>query len=162
MYDELQKEIHSLLIGESIFISNAANFAAHLYHNLPDVNWVGFYLQSYDDLLLGPFQGQMACSRLPKGKGVCGDAAKTLQSIIVENVHAYTGHIACSPDSNSEIVIPLIKRNNFYGVLDIDSPIFNRFSEEDKIGLESLVNILMSVSDMTTLEKYYKFDYKHH
>jgi GAF domain-containing protein len=155
IYKNLQKELVSLFHGESNFIANASNLAALLFNELPDISWCGFYLQTKKGLLLGPFHGNPACIRLPEGKGVCGAAATSLKTIIVADVEQFPGHIACDSRSKSEIVVPLIKDGKFYGVLDIDSTSYNRFGEEDRLGLEAIAGILMSCSEMSGVENYY-------
>ncbi len=139
LYENLVLQLRSLLAGERDFIANAANFASLLYHSLPDLNWAGFYLLKDEELVLGPFQGKPACVRIKVGKGVCGVAAAQRETIIVANVHDFPGHIACDSASNSEIVVPLRKGSSLLGVLDIDSPQFGRFDEEDAQGLNRLV-----------------------
>src|SRR5262245_51218876 len=126
----------ALLGGERDRIANLANCAALLWQELPDINWVGFYLLRNGELVVGPFQGKPACVRIAIGKGVCGTAAQRRESIVVPNVHEFPGHIACDSASNSEIVVPMIKDGALLGVLDIDSPMLNRFSEEDRRVLE--------------------------
>lgn len=120
-----------------------ANISALLFNHLEDVNWAGFYLFKEDQLVLGPFQGQPACIRIPLGKGVCGTSASTRTVQRIADVHQFEGHIACDAASNSEIVIPLVIEDTLIGVLDIDSPIFERFSEEDESGLVEIANILV-------------------
>jgi len=139
LYENLVLQLRSLLEGERDFIANAGNFASLLYHSLPDLNWAGFYLLKDEELVLGPFQGKPACVRIKVGKGVCGVAAAQRETIIVANVHDFPGHIACDSASNSEIVVPLQKGGSLLGVLDIDSPQFGRFDEEDAQGLNRLV-----------------------
>jgi GAF domain-containing protein len=146
LYASLAAQLRSLLEGETDFIANAANFAALLYHALPDVNWTGLYLLRGDELVLGPFQGQPACVRIAMGKGVCGTAAQQRQTILVDNVHDFPGHIACDSASNSEIVVPLIKNERLMGVLDLDSPLFGRFDNEDAQGLNELTEVFVSMS----------------
>lgn len=146
LYANLQLQLRSLLEGERDFIANAANFSSLLYHSLPDLNWAGFYLLKDDELVLGPFQGQPACVRIAIGKGVCGTAAQQRQSILVDNVHDFPGHIACDSASNSEIVVPLIANDELIGVLDLDSPSFSRFDDEDARGLNELVEIFVRSS----------------
>src|SRR6267378_403918 len=131
LYANLQSQLRSLFDGERDFIANAANLCSLLYHSLPDLNWAGFYLSKGDELVLGPFQGKPACVRIPIGKGVCGTAAEQRQTILVDNVHDFPGHIACDSASNSEVVVPLIKAERLLGVLDLDSPSFARFDDED-------------------------------
>lgn len=141
LYTELLAQLRSLLEGETDFIANAANFSSLLFHSLPDLNWAGFYLLKGDELVLGPFQGKPACVRIEMGEGVCGAAAEQRQTIIVANVHEFPGHIACDSDSNSEIVVPLVKDDQLVGVLDLDSPKVARFDEEDARGLNELVEL---------------------
>ena len=143
LYANLQAQLRSLLEEEHDFIANAANFSSLLYHSLPDVNWVGFYLSKDDNLVLGPFQGKPACMRIAFAKGVCGTAAEQRQTILVDNVHEFPGHIACDSESNSEIVVPLIKQDRLIGVLDLDSPLFARFDDEDAKGLNELAQIFV-------------------
>ena len=121
-YRELALQLSGLLSGERDSIANAANTAALLYHALPDVNWVGFYLLKEGELVLGPFQGKPACVRIALGRGVCGTAAQARRSVVVPDVHAFPGHIACDTASRSELVVPLIARDALVGVLDLDSP----------------------------------------
>jgi len=147
LYSLLKRQAVSLFEGETDIIANMANFSSLLYHSLPTVNWVGFYIVKNDELVLGPFQGNPACVRLQLGKGVCGTSALTRTSIIVPNVHIFDGHIACDSASNSELVIPLIKNDVLFGVLDIDSPVFNRFDEIDCAELEELTTILLTFSE---------------
>ncbi len=144
LYAELEKALHALLAGERDFIANTANTAALLYHELPDVNWVGFYRLVGDELVLGPFQGKPACVRIPLGKGVCGTAAAQRETVLVPDVHDFPGHIACDSASNSEIVVPLVKDGQLLGVLDLDSPRVGRFDEADQAGLEQLAAVLMA------------------
>jgi L-methionine (R)-S-oxide reductase len=144
LYDLLASQLRSLLAGESDFIANAANFAALLFHTLPDLNWAGFYLYKDGELVLGPFQGQPACVRIALGKGVCGTAAARRETVLVDNVHEFPGHIACDSASNSEIVVPLLKEDRLIGVLDLDSPSFARFNEDDARGLNELAAIFVA------------------
>lgn len=139
-YQSLVKQTESLITGEPNIIANMANISALLFTSLDDVNWAGFYLiDSPTELVLGPFQGNPACIRIPLGKGVCGTAAATAQTQLVEDVHAFAGHIACDAASNSEIVIPVHKNGEVFAVLDIDSPSIARFDADDQQGLEALV-----------------------
>ncbi len=147
LYANLAEQLRSLLAGESDFIANAANLSSLLYHSLPDLNWAGFYLSKGEQLVLGPFQGKPACVRIAMGNGVCGTAAKQRQTILVDNVHDFPGHIACDSASNSEIVIPLVKHERLLGVLDLDSPSFARFNDEDARGLNELVKIFIAMSE---------------
>lgn len=142
-YETLSKQLDALLTGENDMIANLSNASALLNQFLTEINWVGFYLMKEGELVLGPFQGLPACVRIPVGRGVCGAAVEQKKTIVVEDVHAFPGHIACDAASNSEIVIPLIKNDEVIGVLDIDSPIKNRFSNEDEQGLTIFVNVLM-------------------
>src|ERR1700730_1073329 len=147
MYSNLQAQIRSLLKGESDFIAKAANFSALLYNSLPDLNWAGFYLLKVGELVLGPFQGKPACVRIAMGKGVCGTAAQQRETILVDNVHEFPGHIACDSESNSEIVVPLVKDGELMGVLDLDSPVFGRFDEQDARGLNELAAIFLDYTE---------------
>ncbi len=126
-------------------VTNLANLSAIIMENIPNLNWVGFYLFNGDFLYLGPFQGKAAVTKIDLGKGVCGTSAKTRETIIVDDVHKFPGHIPCDCDSASEIVIPIIKNNKLFGVLDIDSPIKNRFDEDLKNMLEKLVKLLVDI-----------------
>ncbi|MFQ3542485.1 GAF domain-containing protein [Halobacillus rhizosphaerae] len=130
-YQLLIKQLHALCTGETDDIANLSNASSLLNQFLEDVNWVGFYLWKEDQLVLGPFQGLPACVRIPSGKGVCGTAVKERQVQKVDDVHSFPGHIACDAASRSEIVVPMIKQNEIYGVLDIDSPTVSRFDELD-------------------------------
>ncbi|MGE7695282.1 GAF domain-containing protein [Lysinibacillus sp. NPDC094177] len=142
-YNTLAKQLDALLTGESDRIANLSNASALLNQFLPNINWVGFYVVHGEELVLGPFQGLPACVRIPIGRGVCGTAVEKEETIVVKDVHAFPGHIACDAASQSEIVIPLIKEGIVFGVLDIDSPIVNRFSQEDQKGLELFVKTLL-------------------
>ncbi|MEB2280911.1 GAF domain-containing protein [Lysinibacillus xylanilyticus] len=142
-YNTLAKQLDALLTGESDRIANLSNASALLNQFLPNINWVGFYVLQGDELVLGPFQGLPACVRIPIGRGVCGTAVGKAETIVVKDVHDFPGHIACDAASQSEIVIPLIKEEQVIGVLDIDSPIVNRFSKEDQEGLEIFVKTLL-------------------
>ena len=148
-YTLLAAQLQSLIEGERCFMPNLANASALIYQSLPDLNWAGFYLTEFSAdpaaspvLVLGPFQGKTACIRIPYGRGVCGTAAKTDSVQRIDDVHQFPGHIACDSASNSEIVIPIHSGGRVVGVLDIDSPVFSRFSAEDETGLLSLVHIL--------------------
>jgi GAF domain-containing protein len=142
-YRELETSLRTLLAGEPDPIACAANMAALLYWSLPDLNWAGFYLvdAASGDLLVGPFQGKPACVRIPVGKGVCGTAAARRATVLVPDVHAFPGHIACDAASNSEVVVPILDGNRLLGVLDLDSPVTGRFDETDARGLETLVGV---------------------
>jgi GAF domain-containing protein len=144
-YKILQRELLALIEGIEHKIANLANASALLYNSLEDINWAGFYLlEDKDTLVLGPFQGKPACIEIKVGKGVCGTAAFRKETLVVANVHKFQGHIACDSASNSEIVVPIYNRDHscILGVLDIDSPLVNRFDEADKAGLEEFVKIL--------------------
>lgn len=142
-YELMLSQLKALLEDEHDMIANMANTSALLNESLPDINWVGFYLYKNEELILGPFQGKVACVHIPLDKGVCGKSARTRQTICVEDVHAFPGHIACDCASRSEIVIPLIKKDTLLGVLDIDSPQLARFSEEDAQYLQKAADILL-------------------
>lgn len=139
-YDLLEQQVSSLLEDERDFIANAANFAAFIYDSLPLVNWAGFYFPDPGGLVLGPFGGKPACTRLPKGRGVCGKAFESAKTVIVDDVNAFSDHIVCDSASQSEMVVPLLRDGGIYGVFDIDSPVLARFSEVDQAGIERLVN----------------------
>jgi GAF domain-containing protein len=145
MYRDLASALQGLVAGEPDAIANMANAAALIYETLPDVNWVGFYRNVGDELVLGPFQGRPACIRMTFDQGVCGAAAKTRQVQRVEDVNAFPSHIACDAASASEIVVPLIRDGELLGVLDIDSPKRARFTEEDEAGVVKLGEILSRV-----------------
>jgi L-methionine (R)-S-oxide reductase len=142
-YAQLAEELTGLLQGESDFIANAANMAALLFDALPDINWAGFYFLKEGGLVVGPFQGKPACVRIALGKGVCGTAAVEKRTIVVPDVAAFPGHIACDAASRSEIVIPLAAGGALLGVLDIDSPKLARFDDSDARGLERLAEIFL-------------------
>ena len=146
-YAELARDLTALLQGEKDLIANAANTAALIYDALPDLNWAGFYLYKSGALVLGPFQGKPACVRIGMGKGVCGTAAARRETVLVEDVHAFPGHIACDSASNSEIVIPLLRGAELLGVLDLDSPKPARFKPADAQGLEALARIFLESLD---------------
>ncbi len=141
-YNALNKQLSALIGGVPHIVSNLANASALLYHTLPDLNWAGFYLLEGETLILGPFQGKPACIEIPVGRGVCGTAVAEGKTQLVPDVHKFPGHIACDGASNSEIVIPIRKGETVVGVLDIDSPVFDRFSQSDREGLEAFVKIL--------------------
>lgn len=149
---KLLSQLTSLLEGECNCIANLANASALLYERLSDINWAGFYLLHGQELVLGPFQGKIACVHIPLGKGVCGSAAAENKALIVENVHEFPGHIACDSASNSEIVIPLHANGQVVGVLDIDSPLLGRFSKSDREVLEQAARIIESSCDLSRLK----------
>ena len=141
LYRLLNQQAQALIEQESDLIANMANISALLFNQLPDLNWAGFYIMREGTLVLGPFQGQVACVRIPVGKGFCGTAVATGEVQLVKDVHQFAGHIACDAASNSEIVLPLRHQGQIIAVLDIDSPSLARFDEEDKAGLEQLVSL---------------------
>lgn len=142
-YTMLSKQLDALLEGENNSIANLSNASALLNQFLERINWVGFYLMEEGELVLGPFQGLPACVRIPVGKGVCGTAVADKKTMLVEDVHAFPGHIACDAASRSEIVVPLMREDQVIGVLDIDSPELSRFTEDDQQGLELFVEVLI-------------------
>jgi GAF domain-containing protein len=152
-YDLLVRQVSSVLEGERALVANAAQFSALVYDTLADLNWAGFYLTvpskkgEGHDLLVGPFQGKPACARIPFGRGVCGATAVEKRTIVVPDVHAFPGHIACDSASASEIVLPLLKDGAVLGVFDIDSPVPDRFSDADRVGLERMVAAFMDATD---------------
>jgi L-methionine (R)-S-oxide reductase len=143
-YSELAQQIEAIVAGEQDLVANMANISAILYWALENVNWAGFYLVKEEQLVLGPFHGQPACIRIPIGKGVCGMAVSDNCIQMIDDVHQFTGHIACDAASNSEIVLPIHKNNQIIAVLDIDSPDIARFDHEDKSGLSLIVDILQA------------------
>lgn len=144
-YRELVDQARGLLSGESNRIANAANFAALVYHALPDLNWAGFYFFDGSELVVGPFQGQPACVRIALGRGVCGTAAEQRTTQVVDDVHAFEGHIACDSASQSEIVVPMYAADgSLIGVWDVDSPKIARFDAEDRVGMEALVQVFLA------------------
>lgn len=145
-YAQLTGDLEALLTGESDPIANTANTSALLFGALPEINWVGFYLLRGTELVLGPFQGKPACVRIPVGRGVCGTAAEQRTTLVVPDVHAFPGHIACDADSRSELVVPLIADGRLLGVLDIDSPQPGRFDEQDARGVERVARVLLAAS----------------
>jgi GAF domain-containing protein len=142
LFDRLEQQVRALFDGESDFVANAGNFAALIYDELPDVNWAGFYLATPSgELLLGPFAGRPACTRIPHGRGVCGAAATKRATLVVDDVDAFADHIVCDSASRSEIVIPILRAGELFGVFDVDSPIKGRFTRDDRAGLERLVAV---------------------
>ena len=144
LYGEIHQNLKAVLTGETDPIANLANAAALLFWSLPAINWAGFYLLKEQELVLGPFQGKIACVRIKLGQGVCGNAAEQRQTLLIPNVHEFPGHIACDSASNSEIVVPIVKNDALIGVLDIDSPEFARFDDNDKTELQKFVQILVA------------------
>lgn len=150
-YQALHAQLSAVLAGERDGLANTANMAALLYQALPDLNWAGFYFLRDNGLVLGPFQGKVACIRIPLGKGVCGTAAQQRRTIVVPDVEQFPGHIACDHASRSEIVVPLVKDGRLLGVLDLDSPNLARFDAGDAAGLEGAVKLLLDGSDLGRL-----------
>ena len=150
-YKIMITRLEGLLSSESDWLANLSNAAALLYTNLEDINWAGFYLMKKEELVLGPFQGKTACTRIKPGKGVCGTAAAEMRTQLVPDVHLFPGHIACDSASNSEIVVPLIKDGTVFGVLDIDSPIKNRFDELDAKYLQLFADKLNKYIDWSQI-----------
>ena len=152
-YPLLARQVSSILEGERDLTANASQFSALVYSAIADLNWAGFYLLrpgkkgDAQELLVGPFQGKVACARIPFGRGVCGAAASTRETILVPDVHAFPGHIACDSASASEIVIPVLKDDRLIGVFDIDSPKLERFSDEDRAGLEAMLAAFVAGTD---------------
>lgn len=138
-FKEIEKNVISVIDPECNIIGNLSNIAAVIFNNVDGLNWVGFYLSFNGELQLGPFQGKAACTRIKYGNGVCGDVAASKKGVIVPNVHEYVGHIACDSESNSEMVLPIFdRRGNLFGVFDIDSTIYNRFSQNDYDSIEAI------------------------
>lgn len=146
-YDQLIAQCEALLHGERHRVANAANISALLFNSLGDVNWLGFYFLEQGELIVGPFQGLPACVRIALGKGVCGTAAASRETQLVPDVHAFPGHIACDSASQSEIVVPLIKNGELIGVLDVDSPVLDRFDTTDKAAFERIAELFCNGSD---------------
>ncbi|GAC1037925.1 GAF domain-containing protein [Pseudomonas sp. No.117] len=147
-YAMLAAQVEALLAGERNLVANAAQLSAFIFQEVPDLNWAGFYfVDGQDQLLLGPFQGKVACMRIPFSKGVCGAAASQRLTQRVEDVHAFPGHIACDAASRSELVVPLVKEGRLLGVLDLDSPHPARFSAADQAGIEALVAAFLAATD---------------
>lgn len=152
-YRELLAQARAMMAGEQDRVANAANFAALVFHALPQLNWCGFYFFDGQELVVGPFQGKPACVRIALGKGVCGTAASTRQTQLVANVHDFPGHIACDSASESEIVVPMFDgHGHLIGVWDVDSPVQNRFDEDDRRGMEALVEAWIEMNDPTRFE----------
>jgi GAF domain-containing protein len=152
-YAALNAQLAAVLTGEPDGLANTANMAALLYQGLPDLNWAGFYFLHGSELVLGPFQGKVACVRIALSRGVCGAAASRRETVIVPDVHAFPGHIACDSASRSEIVVPLVRDGRLWGVLDLDSPQLARFDQDDAAGLEAAVDILLKHSDLSWLDR---------
>jgi GAF domain-containing protein len=146
-YAALLEQARALLAGERDFTANSANLAALVFHTLPDLNWAGFYWMHGTELVLGAFQGKPACVRIALGRGVCGTAAQERRAIVVPDVAAFPGHIACDSASRSEVVVPVVRDTRVIGVLDLDSPSLARFDEGDARGLEALVRAFLAATD---------------
>lgn len=151
LYRDLAASLGALLEGETDALANLANAAALLAGALERINWCGFYLRRGGELVLGPFQGRPACVRIAIGKGVCGTAAANAETLVVPDVHAFPGHIACDADSRSEIVVPIVVGGRLRGVLDVDAPVPDRFDAEDRAGLEACVAVLAPRVDWESL-----------
>lgn len=154
-YELLERQLSDLLAKETDLIANAANFSAFIYHEVPEINWAGFYFaMPSGELLLGPFCGRPACARLPAGRGVCGAAARQRRTLVIEDVSRFAEHIACDSASQSEIVVPVFLESDFLGVFDCDSPRIGRFSDADRAGIERLVRVFIaSILRSDPLEK---------
>lgn len=152
-YAELNEQLAALFADERDGLANSANMAALINEALPDLNWVGFYFLRGEELVLGPFQGKVACVRIALGRGVCGTAALERRTLIVPDVHAFPGHIACDAASRSELVLPLVKDGQLLGVLDLDSPLLQRFDQLDADGLTRALELLLASSDMSSLTR---------
>lgn len=146
-YRQLDGQLRGILEGERDLIANLANSASLIFYQMQDVNWVGFYLYRDGELVVGPFQGKPACTRIPLGRGVCGVSAQKRESLVVEDVHQFPGHIACDEDSRSELVIPMLRDGELLGVFDLDSPVVGRFDEEDERQLRKLLQRIVDGSD---------------
>jgi L-methionine (R)-S-oxide reductase len=151
LYREIGTQLRGLFAGERGGLANAANMCALLYQMLPDVNWVGYYFLQGEELVLGPFQGKIACVRIALGRGVCGTAAERREILVVPDVHEFPGHIACDAASRSEIVLPLVQNDQLVGVLDLDSPSLGRFDDQDRSGLSAAAQLLLESSDLSRL-----------
>jgi GAF domain-containing protein len=151
LYREIGMQLTGLFSGERNGLANTANMCALLFQMLPDVNWVGFYFLQGGELVLGPFQGKVACVRIPLGRGVCGTAAARREILVVPDVNAFPGHIACDGASRSEIVLPLVQSGRLLGVLDLDSPNLSRFDHEDRDGLRAAADLLLRSSQLDKL-----------
>lgn len=147
IHAELLRQAQGILEGERDPIANAANIAALIWYGLPDLNWAGFYFMKRGELVLGPFQGKPACVRIAVGEGVCGAAVERRAAVLVPNVHEFPGHIACDSASNSELVVPLMRAGEVLGVLDLDSPLFDRFDGSDSVCCEALARLWVAASD---------------
>jgi len=151
IYRQLHDQLSALLVGERDGLANTANMSALIFETLPDLNWAGFYFLQGRELVLGPFQGKVACVRIALGQGVCGTAAERRETVVVADVHAFPGHIACDAASRSEIVVPLIQNGRLLGVLDLDSPLLARFDHDDRAGLTAAVDLLLQHTDLARI-----------
>jgi len=147
LYRQIEDQARGLAAGERDAIANAANFAALMWQMIPDINWAGYYFRKGRWLVLGPFMGKPACTRLQVGHGCCGTAAAQAKTLIVPDVHKFGGHVACDEASNSELVVPIMKFGTILGVIDLDSPHLNRFDEDDARGIEALAKFWVTCSD---------------
>jgi GAF domain-containing protein len=150
LHAQLLEQARALLADERDQTANAANLSSLIYHTLPELNWAGFYWMKQGELVLGPFQGKPACVRIAVGRGVCGTAARDRRSIVVPDVNAFPGHIACDSASASEVVVPVIAGDRVVGVLDLDSPVRGRFDEADARALEAVVRVFLEATDLGT------------
>ncbi len=150
-YPLLAKSLSALLEGENDFVANAANFSAFVFNGLPNLNWAGFYMVRGEELVLGPFQGKPACVRLKKPRGVCWAAVLKGETVVVDDVHCFEGHIACDPNSVSEIVVPVKRNGEVVAVFDVDSPLPGRFGREDRAGFEKLAAVFASSADLSRI-----------
>jgi L-methionine (R)-S-oxide reductase len=153
VYRELHGQLTGLFADERDGLANTANTSALLYEALPNLNWAGFYFLKGRELVLGPFQGKIACVRIPLGQGVCGTAAARRETVIVPDVGAFPGHIVCDAASRSEIVVPLLQNGQLLGVLDLDSSQLDRFDREDSVGLNAVAGLLVQASDLSRLTR---------
>jgi len=153
IYRQLHEQLSALFVGERDGLANTANMSALIYETLPDLNWAGFYFLQGRELVLGPFQGKVACVRIALGQGVCGTAAERREAVVVADVHAFPGHIACDAASRSEIVVPLIQNGRLLGVLDLDSPLLARFDHDDLAGLTAAVDLLLQHTNLTRISR---------
>ena len=155
-YNEIIQSIPHLLEGERNFITNAANFSAIIFDKVQNLNWVGFYIFNGKELVLGPFQGKNACVRIALNRGVCGVAASKLETITVDNVNEFPGHIACDSNSKSEIVLPILKNGELYCLLDVDSPIYSRFGEQEKEFFEKAIKVFLQHTELQDIKDIFK------
>ena len=151
LYAELTGQLRGMLTGERDWLANLANTSALIFQGLPELNWAGFYLWRGGELVVGPFQGKPACVRIAAGRGVCGGAVAQRRSLVVPDVHAFPGHIACDAASRSELVVPLLQGETILGVLDLDSPHPGRFDDEDRVGCEEMMAVLLEATDSSGL-----------